>query len=170
MNIQIKQITNLEDINIKNEPFTIWGKMIPSPKNGHWNYQIEKFKQSSMTCFPDEDYQYDKNTIYLAAYDKNKCIGLAILLKGMFKYLYLDDLKVSSAYRGQGIGSKLIAECMKNAKGEGMQGIYTIAQDNNLSACLFYPKNGFEIGGFNNRDYRGTAQEEKADIYFYKDC
>ncbi|MDY0875783.1 hypothetical protein SOL52_07040 [Lactobacillus helveticus] len=42
MNIQIKQITNLEDINIKNEPFTIWGKMIPSLKNGHWNYQIEK--------------------------------------------------------------------------------------------------------------------------------
>ena len=26
-----------------------------------------------------------------------------------------------------------------------------------------------EIGGFDNRGYRGTSQENKADIYFYKD-
>lgn len=98
-----------------------------------------------------------------------KCIGLAILQKDMFKYLYLDDLKVNSAYRKHGIGSKLIAACMNEAKKRKMQGIYTIGQDNNLSACLFYLKNGFEIGGFNNRNYRGTPQENKNDIYFYKD-
>ena len=38
------------------------------------------------------------------------------------------------------------------------------------SACTILSKNGFEIGGFNNRNYRGTPQENKNDIYFYKDC
>ncbi len=51
-----------------------------------------------------------------------------------------------------------------------MQGVYTIGQDNNLSACLFYLRNGFEIGGFDNRVYRGTGQEGKANILFYRDC
>ena len=51
----------------------------------------------------------------------------------------------------------------------GYHGIYTIGQDNNLSADLFYLKNGFEIGGFNTQVYKGTKQEGKSDIYFYLD-
>ena len=37
---------------------------------------------------------------------------------------------------------------MEEARNQGMRGVYTIGQDNNLSACLFYLKQGFEIGGF----------------------
>lgn len=47
--------------------------------------------------------------------------------------------------------------------------VYTIGQDNNLAACLFYLEHGFEIGGFDNRCYRGTSQENKTNIYFYRD-
>lgn len=170
MSIRIKKTTNLQDINLKNEPFKIWGKMVPSLRNGKWDYQIEKFKESYIDRFPDENYEYDPQNIYIAAYDNDILIGLAILCQDMFKYLYLDDLKIASRYRGQGIGSRLISACLKEAKRLNMQGIFTIAQDNNLSACLFYLKNHFEIGGFNNYNYRGTSQENKADIYFYKDC
>ena len=59
---------------------------------------------------------------------------------------------------------------MEKAASENMRGVYTVGQDNNASACLFYMHHGFEIGGFDNRAYRGTAQEEKADIFFYRDC
>jgi hypothetical protein len=47
--------------------------------------------------------------------------------------------------------------------------IYTIGQDNNLSACLFYIKSGFVIGGFNTHVYGGTNQANKSNIYFYLD-
>lgn len=140
MSIQIKAIHNQIDINLPNEPFKIWGQMIPSLENGKWDYTIKRFEQTSTQCFPNENYDYDDNAIYLGAYEGEKCIGLAILQKDMFKYLYLDDLKVNSAYRKHGIGSKLIAACMNEAKKRKMQGIYTIGQDNNLSACLFYLK------------------------------
>ena len=59
---------------------------------------------------------------------------------------------------------------LEKAASENMQGVYTVGQDNNLSACLFYLSQGFDIGGFDNRTYRGTAQEDKADIIFYRDC
>lgn len=170
MNIQIKAITDLQDIRLVNEPFKVWGRMIPSLQHNQWDYTIEKFKRTRTESFPNENYAYEKRNIYLGAYDHDQCIGLAILKRDMFRYLYLDDLKVNSKYRKQGIGSELITACLTEAKKRKMQGVYTIAQDTNLSACLFYVKNGFKIGGFNNRDYQGTAQEHKADIYFYRDC
>ena len=82
--------------------------------------------------------------------------------------MYLFDLKVNSAARGKGVGKLLIDAGMKAAKARGYIGLYTHAQDNNLNACMFYLKAGFEIGGFDNHVYNGTSQEGKADIIFYK--
>ena len=65
------------------------------------------------------------------------------------------------------MGRKLITEGQKIAHEMGLIGQYTIGQDNNLSACLFYIGCGFEIGGLNTRVYEGTRQEGKSDIYFY---
>lgn len=170
--IEIKQIlsNNQNDANIPNQPFKIWGKMIPSLHNGKWGYEIEKFDEINEMCFPNVFYDTnDDNGFFYGAYDGDKCIGVAVLRKQLFKYMYLDDLKVDSNYRRQGIGALLIKVCLEKAKSEGLKGIYTIGQDNNLSACLFYISQGFEIGGFDNKVYQGTPQEGKGDIYFYLD-
>ncbi|MGM9603434.1 MAG: hypothetical protein ACI3XG_00030 [Faecousia sp.] len=63
----------------------------------------------------------------------------------------------------------LIEKCMEIAKAEHMRGVSLQAQDNNLSACLFYLKTGFRIGGLDTEGYNGTSQEGKADIKFYRD-
>ena len=110
-----------------------------------------------------------RSTVFLGAYDEDQCVGLAVLREDMFRYLYLDDLKVNAAYRGQGVGKQLIGKCREIARNRGKIGVYTIAQDNNLNACRFYLSCGFEIGGFDNRIYRGTSQEDKANILFYID-
>ena len=170
--IEIKQIgrENKEDANIPNQPFTLWGRMTPSLKDGKWEYSVAEFSETSEMCFPD--FRYDPETddaMFIGAYDGDECVGLAVLRRHMFKYLYLDDLKVNRDHRGLGIGGMLTEACMERAKAEKMQGVYTIGQDDNLSACLFYLSHGFEIGGFDNRAYRGTVQGEKADIYFYRD-
>lgn len=159
-----------DDARFKNQPFQIWGRMIPSLENGKWDYTVEKYEHTEEDCFPDEPYDVAKDdAIFLGAYDKDVCIGVAVLRKEMFKYLYLDDLKVNRDYRRKGVGGLLIDACLQEAEKFSMQGIYTIGQDINLSACLFYIKQGFEIGGFDNRSYRGTSQEKSANIYFYKD-
>lgn len=171
--IEIKRIgeSNKNDINIPNEAFIIHGKMIPTYDGKYWSYTTEEYAEKSEMVFPDENYSFDemKNEyFFVGAYDGDRCIGLAIYKHDMFKYLYLEDLKVSSEFRGHGIGKLLIAEGMKIAAEEGYIGQYTIGQDNNLSACLFYIAVGFEIGGINTRVYDGTSQSGKNDIYFYK--
>ena len=160
------------DIRLPNEPFALFGRMIPSYTDEKWEYRIERFAEVSEMCFPDEAYDYEKmqgNSLFIGAYCGEACIGLAILQQAFFRYMYLYDLKVKSDYRQQGVARALIEHAGAAAKEYGYRGIYTQGQDNNLGACLFYLKTGFVIGGLDTKVYEGTPQEGKKDIYFYLD-
>ena len=170
--IQVKPITgeNAADLNLKNEPFQMPGKFIPALQDGIWTYRTERYEEHQSMVFPDENYDYGEvagKGIALGAYEDGKCVGVAIFEDYWLKYMYLSDLKVSSAVQGKGIGRALIRAGLEAAKKRGYQGLYTIAQDNNLNACLFYLAVGFEIGGFDNRVYDGTSQQGKGDVLFY---
>ena len=175
IDIRIIDAIHKNDINIPNEPFGLIGKMIPSYTNEQWDYSISYFDEASITemCFPNENYIYEDmkdNSIFIGAYDNDKCIGLAILQNAWFKYMYLYDLKVAKDYRKMGVATALIQKSKEVCVAHGYSGIYTQGQDNNLSACLFYIKTGFHIGGLDTNVYKGTKQEGKADIVFYLDC
>ena len=49
-----------EDANIPNQPFSLWGRMIPSLQDGRWDCRIEKSETETETemCFPDYAYFY----------------------------------------------------------------------------------------------------------------
>ena len=175
--IEIRRIdkSRRQDIRIPNEPFRLFGKILPAYSNGQWSWEAvySAPEEVSEMCFPDENYDYDameKDSVFLGAYDGERCVGLAILQLGFFKYLYLYDLKVNKSYRGRHIGTLLMEEAKKVATEKGYRGIYTRGQDNNLGACLFYLHTGFYIGGLDTNVYKGTNQEGKADIIFYLDC
>ena len=70
--------------------------------------------------------------MFLGAYDGEKCVGLAILQEAFFKYMYLYDLKVSGACRGQGVGRALMEKAGEVCKERGYRGLCTQGQDNNL--------------------------------------
>ena len=169
--IKIISARNKTDINIPNEPFPLFGKIIPSFSNAKWNYEFISYPKEQITemCFPNENYDYDAmpDNIFLGAYDGDHCIGLAVLRPGFFKYMYLYDLKVSRKYRGRHIGKMLIEKAKEVAAIQGYCGIYTQGQDNNPGACLFYLSVGFYIGGLDTNVYRHTKQEGKSDIIFY---
>ena len=163
-----------QDIRLPNEPFAMTGRVVPSYVNERWSYEARPFppEQVGEMCFPDENYDYDemKDSVFLGAYEDEKCVGLAVLQSGFFRYLYLYDLKVCRAYRGQKIGALLMDKAREIALQHGYRGLYTQGQDNNVGACLFYLHYGFHIGGLDTEVYRGIRQEGKADILFYLDA
>ena len=92
--IEIRRIgaQNRQDINIPNEPFPVFGRLEPRYADGRWTYSEKLFGDVTETCFPDENYSFadmSENSVFLGAYDGETCIGLAILQKGFFKYMYL---------------------------------------------------------------------------------
>lgn len=48
------------DINIKNEPFCLFGRMLPSYNGGEWSYMTERFDTAEKMCFPNENYNYNE--------------------------------------------------------------------------------------------------------------
>ncbi len=174
MEVKIIDAAAKNDVRLKNEAFPLYGRMVPSYRDGVWGYEIKLFPEGEVSeqCFPDSGYDFDAagaDTVFVGAYDGGACIGLAVLKDAWFNYMYLDDLKISGRYRGKGAAKALVEKAKEVALARGYRGIYTIGQDNNLSACKFYLKTGFQIGGFDNHVYKGTSQEGKADIIFYLD-
>ena len=172
--IEIQRIdaAHAKDLQLPNEPFDLFGRLIVTYVNQEWSCAEERFPEVMQMCFPDEHYDYaamTQNSIFLGAYEGDTCVGLAVLQQAMFRYLYLYDLKVNRAYRKAGVGRKLLEAARDVAQTNGYRGIYTIGQDNNLGACRFYLKTGFQIGGLDTRVYGGTSQEGKSDILFYLD-
>ncbi|MHA3224771.1 GNAT family N-acetyltransferase [Globicatella sulfidifaciens] len=172
--ITIKRIEkNSADIRLSNHPFQVFGKFIPTYDGFQWHYRKEIWPKSEwrQMTFPDEHYQYEvmkENHYFVGAYnDQDECVALVVYQDDGFKYLYLADIKVVPNYRKKGIASMLIAEGKKIAIEQHYQGLYTIAQDNNLAACEFYLANHFELGGLNTHVYDFTPQHGKHDIYFY---
>ena len=171
--ITIKSIDahHRSDINIPNEPFRLFGRIVPSFRNGLWTYEVLRYPEDDVEemRFPDEQYDFETmaESVFLGAYDEETCVGLAILQPGPFKYMYLYDLKVNRAYRHQRIGTMLIQKAKGIARQQGYLGLYTRGQDNNPGACLFYLNTGFYIGGLDTNVYRHTKQEGKSDILFY---
>lgn len=168
--ITIRNMTHADTFP-KNEPFPLFGRMIVRYDGTSWTYTTEEFPPSvrSEMVFPEEEYDLDAaDFFYTGAFDGDTCVGLAVWQRDIFRYLYLYDLKVTGAYRRHGVGKLLIDAGMEIARGQGLIGVYTIVQDNNLAAARFYLKSGFAIGGLNTRIYDGTSQADKHDISLYK--
>lgn len=162
------------DVRLPNEPFPLWGTMTVTYDGSAWACSVRELPPEQVTemTFPDEDYDFDqmqKDAFPVGAYDEcGRCVGLAIYRRDWLRYLYLDDLKVCRDWRRMGVGAALLDEGLRIAREQGCLGVYTIGQHNNLSACLFYLRHGFQIGGLNTRVYDGTSQEGKYDIFFYR--
>ena len=159
------------DINLPNEPFPIRGRMVVSYDENGWRHTETRLpgEQIEEMTFPDENYSFSemKDAVFIGAYEEGHCVGLAILTPVFNPCLFLYDLKVRRKMRGRGVGRRLIQAAYQHAVATGYAGLYTVAQDNNLNACLFYLACGFEIGGLDTKVYENTRQSGKCDIIFY---
>lgn len=160
-----------KDLHLPNEPFALCGELVVSRMENQWVYDTDFYEKKTSMVFPNENYTFeevDKKGFAVGAYRDKTCVGIAIYEYNWNKFLYLMDLKVNSQYRKKGIASELLKVGQHYAEKLEYQGLYTIAQDNNLAACKFYLKQNFVIGGLNTMDYQQTSQQGKTDIYFYK--
>ncbi len=173
MEIMLIDESRKADINIKNEPFPLRGRLKVCFDGENWSASPVFYETAAEMRFPDEGYDYGAlraECEFLGAYQNGECAGLAILKDAPFSYMLLHDLKVRAASRRLGAGRKLVSASLIAAKKRGYGGIYAVCQDNNLDACLFYLSVGFRIGGLDTEVYSGTNQAGKSDICFYLDA
>jgi len=87
-------------------------------------------------------------SVCLIAEDEGSEVGYIAAKKNDFgyrksKYLEIENMGVIPDYRSKGIGSRLIAECIKQAKEKGFDRVYVNSYFKNAGAINFYKENGF---------------------------
>ncbi|MDO8514616.1 MAG: GNAT family N-acetyltransferase [bacterium] len=95
----------------------------------------------------------NKNTIFVVARDGSKIIGMAtghLAVKFGKKIGYVEDVVVSEAYRGQGIGQKLLELVINEAKKVQTRQLYLTSRAGRTAANSLYRKVGFEKRDTNN--------------------
>lgn len=174
--MEIVELTfcNLTDMNKANESFEIIGKLKPSLVNGEWTYTEELFEESYLKSYPIDDCDYsdyigNPTKVVFLAYSDNKCTGQIVLKKDWNKYAFVEDICVSSSARGQGVGTALIQKAIEWAKQKDLCGLALETQDDNLLACRFYTKCGFEIGAVNTMLYKNFEMpwSDEAAVFWY---
>lgn len=95
---------NMGDINKPNQPFRVFGRIIPCLRDGAWSFTEELFSGPFTKRYPDEDLNYRQfavhpdKTVYFW-YEGNACVGQIILGKYWNRYAYVYDLSVAADHR-----------------------------------------------------------------------
>jgi ribosomal protein S18 acetylase RimI-like enzyme len=146
-----------------------------------WNYLTEEGVDAELALIEQG------NAIAMAAVesdylhsDKDQIIGFAILMDGVVspdyltKYYtlnelcYIGDVVVSQAYSGQGIATKLLELCIKEAKDQRVQAVLIERHEENLASAGMMRKAGFQvIDTFHDPNKRSSGSRNTA-ILGYK--
>lgn len=164
--------SNVADVNDTNDYFSIFGRIIPIYQNEKWSHTEEIFEEVKETKFPDDNLDWDEyinneDKAIFFVYKLGKCVGQIRVVRQVNKFCYIENIAVVKPMRKYGIGKMLMNKAEEWAKEKGLSGLSLEAQDDNLGACRFYMKQGFEIGGIDVLVHLNHPNIDRA-IYWYK--
>ena len=108
------------------------------------------------------------NWFVVSAYEGDKLVGGALLayntkeinmLEGRDDLTVLWDIRIDEAYRNRGIGHRLLNTCKDVSKELNCNRIKIETQNNNVSACKFYVRQGAELTSFREHCYKEFPNE-----------
>lgn len=83
-------------------------------------------------------------------------------------YAYVEDFVVDVRFRRRGVGRALMQEAVRWAQARRLAGVMLETQQDNVAACLFYQRFGFELSGFDRRLYQGLKPgTSEVALYWY---
>ncbi|QKJ86108.1 GNAT family N-acetyltransferase [Paramixta manurensis] len=79
----------------------------------------------------------------------------------------VEDIAVERNQRHCGCGQALMAAGIRWAHEQGLAGLMLETQSNNVAACRFYERQGFELGGIDRCLYRGLHSRRAETALFW---
>lgn len=170
MIIKMKQL-NMKDFSKPNESFVVSGRIIPTFKDNVWKYTVEKFSEPYFKKYEDDEidisYVEEEDKVVFLKYVENNCIGRIKIRSNWNGYALIEDIAVSKEYRKSGVGTALLNKAIEWAKENNFCGLMLETQDINVSACHFYAKNQFVIGGVDTMLYSNFSTANEMAIFWY---
>jgi streptothricin acetyltransferase len=148
----------IQDVERCDGTFIVDSKLVLYAENGKIHYTIAPIapyqKQYPQHTTDYRLYIHDPDKAIYLVYLDTDVAGRIILQTNWNRYAYIEDIAVDAKFRQQGIGRALIQQAIAWAKEKQLPGMMLETQNNNVAACLFYQRCGFELGGFDQYLYR----------------
>ena len=101
------------------------------------------------------------DTLLLVAEDAGRVVALLDLEARAWNHTgWLWTLYVDLAFRGRGIGRRLLARAARWCYEQGLRAIIIETQTNNINACRFYARMGCFLTGINDTYYSNSDLEQ----------
>lgn len=159
--------TNKHDYNqVDNRYFVSEAAHIKITSSG-FILSYQPLKKAQWHAYPDnarfsaDEIALGKDIACFLAYNDGKLVGQAVSYENWNNLMLLDDLRVDTRYRRQGIGKALLDAVLDDARARNMQGVSLETQDSNPSACQFYEAMGFTLGGLDRYLYAALPHQRK---------
>ena len=155
------------------QPIDVPGRFIARFDGARWSWAEELLPAPRLYTYPDDMYDprayidSDERAAFLALEDGAR-IGSVRISRRWNRTAFVEDIKVDRAWRGRGVGTRLMDAAVEWGRAQGLYGVSLETQDWNLKACRFYMRYGFELGGVDTRLYDAFPQTrgERA-LFFY---
>lgn len=141
---------NLLDIYIESVTTGVMEQYLDRQEEGE--HMLDMFRSGGYGYFAMDD---EKLIGFMIASPLDHDDLLPNLIKQKFpveKCLYIAEMDVSSEYRGQGIGSKLLKKFIDDIDREKWEYLFIRAWRDNVKAIEFYKRFGFELGDIINQE------------------
>lgn len=163
----------LADVNRSNQPFTVFGRLVPTFDGSSWSWTEEFFAERYQKQYPAETLDYGQyidnpDKAMFLAYRNHTCVGQIRLSRNWNGFCLVEDIAVGRDYRAQGVGSRLLEIGSQWARAGGMGGLMLETQDINLAACRFYQHHGFLLGGVDKLLYHLGSSRGEVALFWYK--
>ncbi|AFC30519.1 YyaR [Paenibacillus mucilaginosus 3016] len=163
--------STLKDFNKHNEGFMVTGRIIPKYEDSIWTYTEEIFEEPYYKQYENDDidisYIYEREKAVFLYYDDNISIGQIKLRSNWNGFALVEDIAVAKDQRKKGIGTALLKKAEEWARQNNLIGLMLETQDVNISACLFYARNDFKIGGVDSMLYSNFPTANEKAIFWY---
>ncbi len=175
MEITIREIINPvpADLALREEGFMVDEMLVLQAQDNHITYTIQPvtpYRKSYQTG-QEEDTLYPgegDRTAFIAFVEETRA-GRLLIKKSWNNLAYIDDLCVDAAFRGQGIGARLMICAEEWARRSHLPGIMLETQNINTAACRLYARCGFKLCGFDTHLYKALpAVQDEIALYWYK--
>lgn len=113
------------------------------------------------------EYDAASTRLLLAANDGGQLAGYLLATLGWNGCANIEDIAISRPYRRAGVGRQLMDQAVAWAAGMNFHAIRLETQSSNVSACRFYAKYGFVLGGGDRYLYSQLGEEVRGDAALY---
>ena len=123
------------------------------------------------TIYTPQELLRRKDAVCFFAWMDDQLAGQAVVMHNWNELALLWDIRVDEAHRRKGVGGALLNACTQWAKKQGLKGIVAETQAQNPSACRFYERSGFVLGGADRYLYAAIQRKPEVSpdtaLFFY---